>query len=139
MSTLDENKAIVRRLVDEAQTQGRLEVVDELFAEDFVDYTPLEGLPGTREGVRMLFAALRAAFPDLRVDISEQIAEEDKVVTRKTFSGTHGGPFLGLPATGSPVHFEVIDILTIRDRKICEHRVVLDKLGLLRQLGAIAA
>ena len=139
MTSIDENKQIVRRLIREAQEQGRLEVVDELLADDFVDHTPLEGLPGTREGVRMLFAALRVAFPDLRVDISEQIAEEDKVVTRKTFSGTHGGPFLGLPATGSPVQFEVIDILTLRDRKICEHRVVVDKLGLLRQLGAIAA
>jgi len=135
----DENKAIVRRLVDEGQTQGRLDVIDELFAEDFIDHTPLEGLPGTREGVRMLFAALRTAFPDLRVDISEQIAEDDKVVTRKTFSGTHAGSFLGLDATGANVQFEVIDILTLRDRKICEHRVVLDKLGLLRQLGAIAA
>ena len=138
MST-EQNKLIVRRLVTEAQIAGNVDVIDELLADDFVDHTPLEGLPGTREGVRMLFTALRAAFPDLRVDISEQIAEDDKVVTRKTFSGTHAGPFLGLPPTGSPVTFEVIDILTIRDRKICEHRVVLDKLGLLRQLGAIAA
>jgi len=138
MST-EQNKSIVRRLVNEAQIGGNADVIDELLADDFVDHTPLEGLPGTREGVRMLFAALRAAFPDLRVDISEQIAEDEKVVTRKTFSGTHAGPFLGLAPTGSPVSFEVIDILTIRDRKICEHRVILDKLGLLRQLGAIAA
>jgi steroid delta-isomerase-like uncharacterized protein len=137
--SIEQNKLIVRRLVTEAQIAGNVDVIDELFADDFVDLTPLEGLPGTREGVRMLFTALRAAFPDLHVDISEQIAEEDKVVTRKTFSGTHAGPFLGLPPTGSPVTFEVIDILTIRDRKICEHRVILDKLGLLRQLGAIAA
>jgi steroid delta-isomerase-like uncharacterized protein len=139
MTSPDENKRIVRRLIDEGQSQGRLEIVDELLADDFIDYTPLEGLPGTREGVRMLFAALREAFPDLAVDISEQIAEDDKVVTRKTFRGTHGGPFLGVPPTGARVEFEVIDILTLRDRKICEHRVVVDKLGLLRQLGAIAA
>jgi predicted ester cyclase len=75
----------------------------------------------------MLFAALREAFPDLKVDIGEQIAEDDRVVTRKTFKGTHGGPFLGLPATGSGVRFEVVDILTIRERRICEHRVVLEQ------------
>ncbi|MEA2239416.1 MAG: hypothetical protein QOC81_4140 [Thermoanaerobaculia bacterium] len=137
--SLDQNKLLVRRLVDEAQNAGRLDVVDELLSEDFVDHTPLEGLPGNREGVRMLFAALREAFPDLKVDISEQIAEDDRVVTRKTFRGTHGGPFLGLPATGSSVRFEVVDILTIRDRRICEHRVVLDKLSLMQQLGAIPA
>jgi steroid delta-isomerase-like uncharacterized protein len=137
--SLDQNKLLVRRLVDEAQNAGRLEVVNELLSEDFVDHTPLEGLPGNREGVRMLFAALRQAFPDLKVDISEQIAEDDRVVTRKTFRGTHGGPFLGLAATGSSVRFEVVDILTIRDRRICEHRVVLDKLSLMQQLGAIPA
>jgi steroid delta-isomerase-like uncharacterized protein len=137
--SLDQNKLLVRRLVDEAQNAGRLEVVDELLSEDFVDHTPLEGLPGNREGVRMLFAALREAFPDLKVDISEQIAEDDRVVTRKTFKGTHGGPFLGVAPTGSSVRFEVVDILTIRDRRICEHRVVLDKLSLMQQLGAIPA
>ena len=133
------NKALVRRLVEEAQVKGNLDVIDELLADDFIDHTPLEGLPGTREGVRMLFAALREAFNDLRVEISEQIAEGDKVATRKTFTGTHTGPFLGIPATGAPVRFEVIDILTFRGDKITEHRVVVDKLGLLRQLGAIAA
>jgi steroid delta-isomerase-like uncharacterized protein len=136
--SLAENKSIVRRLVDEAQVARNLDVLDELLSDDFVDHTPLEGLPGTREGIRLLFSALHEAFPDLRVEISEQVAEEDKVVTRKTFRGTHGGPFLGVPATGNPVHFEVIDILTLRDRRICEHRVVVDKLGLLRQLGAVA-
>jgi steroid delta-isomerase-like uncharacterized protein len=137
--SLEENKGLVRRLVREAQVEGKLNVVDELLADDFVDHTPMEGLPGTRAGVRMLFASLREAFPDLQVEISEQIAEDDRVVTRKTFRGTHDGPFLGLPPTGAGVHFEVIDILTIRERKICEHRVLLDKLGLLRQLGAIPA
>ncbi len=72
-----------------------------------------------------------------QVDGSEQIAEDDRVVTRKTFRGTHGGPFLGLPATGAPVRFEVVDILTIRDQRSCEHRAILDKLGLKQQLGAI--
>jgi len=134
--TLDQNKLLVRRLIDEAQVAGDLDVIDELFSDDFVDHTPLEGLPGTREGMRMLFGALRQAFPDLQVDISEQIAEDERVVTRKTFHGTHGGTFLGLAPTGAAVRFEVVDILTIRDRKICEHRVILDKLGLLQQLGA---
>src|SRR6267378_1589629 len=135
--SLQEKKQIVRRLVSEAQERGNLDVVDELLADDFVDHTPLPGLPATREGVRMLFGALRAAFPDLRVAIEEQIAEDQSVATRKTFTGTHRGEILGVPASGNKVRFEVIDILTFRDDgKIVEHRVVLDKLGLLQQLGA---
>jgi steroid delta-isomerase-like uncharacterized protein len=135
--SLAENKSLVRRLVDEAQVGGRLETVDELLAEQFVDHSPLPGLPPTREGVKMLFAGLRAAFPDLRIAISEQIAEDDRVATRKTFRGTHNGDFLGVPASGRPVEFEVIDILTFESGKITEHRVILDQLGLLKQLGAM--
>lgn len=133
----DVNKRLVRRLIEEAQQGGNLAVVDELLAEDFVDHTPLPGLPPTRDGVSMLFAGMRQAFPDLRVTIEEQIADEEKVATRKTFAGTHRGPFLGIPATGNPVRFEVIDILTVRGGKIREHRVVADQLTLMQQLGAL--
>jgi hypothetical protein len=69
---LQENKTLVRRVIDEAQNRGKLDVIDDLFADDFVDHTPLPGLPPTREGVRMLFEALRVAFPDLHVVVSEQ-------------------------------------------------------------------
>jgi steroid delta-isomerase-like uncharacterized protein len=133
----DVNKQMVRKLIEEAQQDGKLEVVDELLSEDFVDHTPLPGLPPTREGVTMLFAGMRQAFPDLRITIEEQIADEEKVATRKTFEGTHRAPFLGVPASGNPIRFEVIDILTIRGGKIREHRVVADQLTLLRQIGAL--
>jgi steroid delta-isomerase-like uncharacterized protein len=128
------NKAVVLRLVDEAQCKGNLGVVDELLADDFVDHSPFPGVPPTRDGVKMLFGYLRSAFPDLRADVQEQIAEADKVATRKVFSGTHRGEFMGAPPTGKPVSFEVIDILTLRDGRIVEHRVVLDTGALQRQL-----
>lgn len=134
-----DKKGIVRRLIEEAEENGDLRVVDELLADDFVDHTPLPGLPPTRDGVRMLFAALRAAFPDLRIRIDEQIGEQDKVMTRKTFQGTHRGEFLGVPGSGNRVAFEVIDILSVRDDgRISDHRVIVDKLGLLQQLGVSA-
>jgi len=132
----DTNKAIVRRLIEEAQEAGNLSVVDEILADDFVDHTPLPGLPPTRDGVRILFGALRQAFPDLKVAIHEQIAEDERVMTRKSFIGTHRGEFLGIAGTGRPINFEVIDILTFRDQKIVGHRVILDNLALRQQLGA---
>jgi len=137
MFLAERNKAIVRRLVKEAQEGGRLEVVDELLAPDFVDHRPLPGVPPTREGVRMLFAGLKTAFPDLRVAIEDQIADESRVVSRKRFSGTHEGPFLGAPPSGRRVEFEVIDILGVRDGLLTDHWVVVDQLGLLTQLGAL--
>ena len=133
----DENKKLVQRLIREAQEGGNLAVIDELMAEDFVDHSPLPGLPPTREGVAMLFAGMKQAFPDLRITIEEQIADEEKVVSRKTFEGTHRAPFLGIAATGNPIKFEVIDILTVRGGKFREHRVVADLMTLMRQLGAL--
>ena len=134
--SLEENKTMVRRLVDEAQTNGNLAVVDELLAEDFVDHTPFPGLPPTRDGVKSLFGYLRTVFPDLRVRIQEQVAEEEKVVTRKVFEGTHRAEFMGIPSTGRPVSFEVIDILTFNEGRISEHRVIFDQLGIRQQLTA---
>jgi len=129
------NKIVVRRLVDEAQSRGNIAVVDELMAEDFIDHTPFPGVPPTREGVKMLFGYLRTAFPDLHVRVEEQIADEAKVVTRKTFEGTHRGEFMGVPATGRPISFEVIDILTLDNGRIVEHRMVVDRLGIQQQMA----
>ena len=132
----DVNKALVRRLVDEAQSKGNLGVVDELLSEDFIDHSPFPGVPPTRDGVKMLFGYLRSVFPDLQVRIDEQVADDDKVVTRKTFEGTHRGEFMGMPSTGRRVSFEVIDILTIRNGRISEHRLAFDQLGIRQQLTA---
>ncbi|HEY4640616.1 MAG TPA: ester cyclase [Thermoanaerobaculia bacterium] len=128
------NKALVLRLIDEAQCKGNLAVVDELFADDFVDHTPFPGVPPTRDGVKMLFGYLRSAFPDLHVHVQEQIAEGDKVATRKVFTGTHGGEFMGAPPTNRTVSFEVIDILTLRGERITEHRVIFDSAAVRQQL-----
>lgn len=128
------NKAIIRRLVEEGQVKGNVDIVDELLAPDFVDHSPFPGVPPTREGVKGLFLYLRAAFTDLVVRIDEQVCEGEKVFTRKTFLGTHGGEFMGIPATGRPVSIEVIDIMALRDGKVVEHRVVFDRLGIQQQL-----
>jgi steroid delta-isomerase-like uncharacterized protein len=132
-------KAIVKRLVMEAQQDGHLQVVDEILSPDFVDHTPLKGVPPTRDGVKILFAALQAAFPDLRVTIHDQVAEDDRVVTRKTLSGTHNGAFLGVPATGKPVAVDVIDVLRFSGDHVTDHWAAFDQLNLLVQMGALPA
>jgi len=64
---------------------------------------------------------LRPAFPDLRVEVHDQIAEGDKVATRKTIRGTHQGPLLGIAPTGKQVAIEVIDVIRLRDGQYVEH------------------
>jgi predicted ester cyclase len=67
------------------------------------------------------------------------VAEDDRVVTRKTFHGTHQGDLFGIPPTDRAVAFDVIDILCVRDGKITDHWNVVDQLGLMRQIGALPA
>jgi steroid delta-isomerase-like uncharacterized protein len=135
----DANKQVVRDFVDEAQSRGNLAAIDEYLAPNFVDHSAMPGLPADREGVRALFGALRHAFPDLHAEIHEQVAERDRVVTRKTLSGTHRGDFFGVPATQRPVAFDVIDILRVEDGRLAEHWCVLDQFALMSQIGAIPA
>ena len=130
-------KLLVRRFVEEAQSRGNLDILEEALASDFVNHSAPPGVPPTREGTRQLFAAMRSAFPDLTATIHDQIAEGDKVVTRKTLTGIHRGPFFGIPPTGRRVSFGVIDIVRVVDGRIVEHWNEVDQLGLLRQLGAI--
>lgn len=137
MST-EQNKAIVRQRVNEEMiSQNRLNLVDEIFAECFVDHSATPGLPANRESVKMFFGALHAAFSDLQVTVEDQVAEGKNVVTRKTFHGTQTGDFFGIPATGRTVSFQVIDILRLQDGKVTDHWNVVDQLGLMRQLGVI--
>jgi predicted ester cyclase len=65
------------------------------------------------------------------------LAERDRVVTRKTFHGTHQGEFMGILATGRAVTFDVIDIVRYQDGRLAEHWNVVDQLELMRQLGVV--
>ncbi len=132
-------RSVNRRFVEEYQTKGDRSVGEELLAPDFVDHSPSQGLPPTRDGVFILFDALRSAFPDFRAKIHTQVLEGDTVATHKTFHGTHKGDFLGIPATGKQVAFDVFDIVKVRDGKIVEHWNVVDQMTLMQQLGVVPA
>jgi steroid delta-isomerase-like uncharacterized protein len=133
------SKDLQRRFIDEFQTKGDVGVAEEILADDFVDHTPFGPIPGTKAGVIQLFGMLRAAFPDLRCEVHDMLVEGDKVVTRKTFHGTHEGDFLGIPPTSNAVAWDVIDVVRHRDGQFVEHWNVVDAYGLMVQLGAIPA
>ena len=93
----EQNKAQVRRVIEEIYNRGDLDVVDEVAASDLVIHASSEDIRG-RDGVKRYVAALRAGFPDLHLTIEDQIAEGDMVVTRWTARGTHAGEFQGIRA-----------------------------------------
>jgi steroid delta-isomerase-like uncharacterized protein len=133
------NKHIVLRFDEEVWEKRNLDVLDELVAEDFVYHNPslpVPDIPG-RTAFKALLTGLLKAFPDLRTAADDVIAEGDRVVGRVTFSGTHKGDFMGVPATGKSVTWSAIVILRIADGKICEEWINADLLGLMRQLGAV--
>jgi predicted ester cyclase len=133
------SKSLVERMIRECQEPGNAALVETFFSADFVDHTPLPGIPPTRDGIAALFLALKAGFPDLRIEILDQVADGGSVATRKRFRGTHGGSFIGIPASGRPLDLTVIDILKVRDGKLTEHWVVVDRMDLLTQLGVVPA
>jgi steroid delta-isomerase-like uncharacterized protein len=102
--TLERNKNLVRRWLVEVFTRADLDGADELFTSNYALHDPSfpHDVHGP-EGIKRYVTAYRAAFPDLRVTVEDQLAEDDKVVTRWTLRGTHSGEFLGLAPTGDEV------------------------------------
>ena len=132
------NKSLIKRFVSEYQSGDHDEnALSEVISDAVVDHSAPAGLPPGRLGVKALHDAFFAAFADFHAVIQDQIAEGDKVVTRKTLRGRHTGAWQGLPATGREVAIAVIDIVRITDGQVVEHWNVVDQLGLMRQLGVL--
>ena len=119
--TTEENRALVRRFVDEVQSAGNIDAIDELCSPEFVNHSAPSGMPPNREGVKQVTAMFRQAFPDAYFTVEDMIAEGDKVATRKTFHGTHRGEFMGVPQTGQRVSMGLIDIVRISEGRVVEH------------------
>ena len=120
-SISDAAKAVVRRNTEEVQGQGKFDVFEDLFAEDFVDHTTQPGTTPDKAGVRKLYTYMRQAFPDFRAEIHWQPVDGDRVTTYKTYYGTHDGPFLGIAPTHRKIHFESVDVMRVRKGKITDH------------------
>ncbi len=134
----EENKAIVRRIIDDFN-HGYLDSVVELSAPDFIYHGAPPGVPPTREGWKQLLAMFRAGFPDIQFDIKHLIAEGDLAMVRFTGHGTHQGEIMGIPATGREVAFSGVVTLRFANGKMVERWEEFDMMGMMMQLGAIPA
>jgi steroid delta-isomerase-like uncharacterized protein len=131
------NVAVIARFLEEVINQGRLEQADELVAVDFVELDPLPGQRQGREGLKEIIGMMRAAFPDIHWVVEETVASGDKVVTRFTWTGTHRGTFLGVPATGRSVNVKGVVIDRLVGGKMKDSRILMDNLTMMQQLGVI--
>jgi steroid delta-isomerase-like uncharacterized protein len=131
---LDENKALVRRYYDEVLTGRDRELLGQLVDPSFVSH--ISGGADVGVGVyAAAVAATHAAFPDLAVTVHDQVAEEDKVVSRWSATGTHTGGFAGVAATGRSITVTGIHIHRVRDGRLVEHWEELNLYGALQQMG----
>ncbi len=136
--SVEDNKALIRRIPEEVYNEGNLAVADEVIAAAYVEHFPLPpGWPSGLEGLKQFITVLRAAFPDFRYTVEDEIAEGEKVVIRLSASGTHRGEFLGIPPTGNQAAWTEIHVCRIADGRLVEHWANLDQLGMMQQLGVI--
>jgi len=135
--SVENNKAIARRFI-QVWGDGNLDVVDELAAPSLVVRYPTipQVIQGSR-AFRHVLAGFRSAFPDSALRVEEEIAEGEKVVIRWSFSGTHKGSLLGVPATGKRVTWTGITIYRIVDGKVVEEQGEEDFAGFFRQVGLV--
>jgi predicted ester cyclase len=138
MSTV-ENKALFQRMIH-LMVNGDLNTVDQIITPNWVDHTPplpspLQGY----EGFKQLAMLFRSAFPDMRIEIEDILAEGDKVAARMRLRGRNTGSFQGMPPTGKAVDVTATGIFRVVDGKATDNWVTLDALGLLQQLGVVPA
>jgi steroid delta-isomerase-like uncharacterized protein len=133
------NKTAILRAIEHWNNQGTRDRYFDLYDENVATYGFAPGLPPGVEGLKHFYAALWAAFPDAKVTIEEMVAEGEKVAVRYTFTGTHRGEFLGIPATGNQVHSPGMTILRMSGGKCVERHNLTDTLAIMQQIGAIPA
>jgi predicted ester cyclase len=121
MNILEQNKAVVRRFNKEVIEECNLETFNEIMDKEFINRTAPLASNGA-DGMWHTFKnIMKPAFPDLAVEIYDQIAEADKVTTRKAIFGTHKGVLMDIPPTGKKIKIDVIDIVRLSNGKYIEH------------------
>ncbi len=134
MADLD---ALVRRVNDDVLSQGKVELIDELLADDFVEHQAMPGMPSGKDSLAAFTTMFRSAFPDLKVETLATAVDGDEVWAHSRMTGTHQGEFNGIPPTGKKVSVEMMDRVRTRDGKAVEHWGCSDDLGMMTQLGVV--
>ena len=136
MST-EQNKMVIRRLLEEVFNQGKLETADELVAPTYLlQGKPTPPPPGP-ESMKQSTAAWRRAFPNVHCTVDDILAEGDRVAYRWTIRGTHQGGFMGADGTGQQITISGMAFIRIADGQVVEAWNMPDRLARHQQLGLL--
>jgi steroid delta-isomerase-like uncharacterized protein len=132
----EENKAIVRRLLEGFFNTGDPDVAEEVLAPDYIDHSP--STPETRglDNIKRSVGGWRTAFPDTVQTVEDMVAEGDKVAARWITRATHQGEFMGIPATGNRIEVAGFGIFRMLGGKIVESWDTFDATTMMQQLSA---
>ena len=133
----EENKALVRRFIDDVMKNKNVNAIDGLLAPDYIEHNPIPGQPPGLDAMKEFMGMFFAAFPDLDSTIDLLVAEGDIAAGRMTTTGTHTGDFMGIPATGKRVSYTETHIVRIANGIAVEHWGNQDDMAMMQQLGVI--
>jgi predicted ester cyclase len=136
----EDNKAMIRHIIEEALNGGRLEIADEFFTEDYMVHVagrPEGVVPRGPESFKQVIGIWHRACSDWHMTIEEMVAEGDTVANRFTTRATHDGPLFGIPPTHHTFVVNGMEFHRLRDGKVAETWVSDDLPGILAQLGLI--
>jgi steroid delta-isomerase-like uncharacterized protein len=131
-------EAVVLRIFDEVVNQGRMDVLPQLFAEDFVDHGPMGDMKG-RDTFAQLVEQWRGAVPDVHCEVENLFVDGENVAWLVRTTGTHTGDGLGFPATGKSFETLSANLGLFRDGKAAEHWSEQGMFPMLVQIGIIPA
>ena len=129
------NKQLIIRYFEEVWNKGKLELLDEMIAPNYINHNPGMANPSPGPaGLKPIIARIRQAFPDLHYVIENMVVSDNQVAVHTTMQGTHTGDFFGLAPTNKVIKVNQMQIERIENNKIVEHWRVTDELTMLRQL-----
>ncbi|MCR8556041.1 ester cyclase [Mucilaginibacter sp. BJC16-A38] len=129
-----QNKEVVLRFNREVLEKGSIDAINEIIHPDFVNYTAPGSARGPQGIIDFTISIMHKALKDIKVEIHDQVFEDDKVVTRKTISGTHVDTFMGIAPSGKRGSINIIDIITVNNGQYTEHWSIRDISGLVNPL-----
>lgn len=132
------NAEIMRNAMTNIVQEGDVSHLDEAFASDFMGHDTA-GETFTLDDFRWGVREMLDAFSERQVEIADQVAAGDKVVTRYVVSGRHTGAYRGIPPTQRTFQMTGISIDRFASGRIIESWEITDDMGLLRQLGVVPA
>ena len=132
---MEENKTLIKNFIDEIWHNRNVDKISTFWDDDYTNHSMPPEMQKGMENLKMSHQMFLSAFSDLKLEVLDQIAEDNKVVSRLKLSGKHTGDFMGMPSTDKSFQMTGIRIDRIENGKIVEHWADYDMAGLMRQLS----